>query len=128
MPVTISPKAAITKGHWMINVPAIAVLVLIVGYGIFLVINGGAHPVLVFMLLILALFVAFVVRFVMITPWKFWAFSQVDDILALKKLAQKAGFIYGKNIFEEREIRSPKNLQKWQAIKTKMEKQMAAKQ
>lgn len=125
---TISPKDAIRKGHWMINVPAITVIALIVGYGLFLVLIDGAHPVLVFMLLILALFVAFVVRFVMITPWKFWAFSQVDDIITLKKLAQKAGFIYGKNIFEERELRSYKNLQKWQVIKAKMEKQIEAKQ
>lgn len=121
MQKSITVEQAIKRGHIIINLPAILIFVLSLAYCIHLVVSHGRHAVVILIGVIVSGFIAFVYRFIMITRWKFWAFKQVDQIQQLKKRAQKAWFINGKNIFEEREIRSATNHKKWLLIKERIE-------
>ncbi|WP_222597233.1 hypothetical protein [Chitinophaga pinensis] len=114
---TISVEEAITKGHKMVNLPAIAIMVLTTVLCIVLAVMNIIPGWGIGVGILVSFVLAWLYWSVMITKWRLWAFENVRNVHELKKRAIQEKLIWpNKHFFEKTEIRSAAQQAKWESL------------
>ena len=120
----ITVDKAIKRGHLIVNIPVFAVMFGIPTLGIYLSsislipvwIMGISFP--------MGFLIAWLTWSLMITKWRIWAFDNVTNVHDLKRRAIQEKLIWEDgNIFEKTEIRTNKEEEILNVLKTKLEKE-----
>ncbi|MEQ1732706.1 MAG: hypothetical protein ABL940_03485 [Bacteroidia bacterium] len=116
----VTVDEAISKGHRMVNYPVFIIMIGVIGLTIYLVLQKiiptWGFPVG----FILAFVFAWLMWSIMITKWRLWAFDNVRNVHELRKRAIQEKLIWADDsIFEKTEIRSVKDKEKLDSLKSK---------
>lgn len=117
----VTVEKAILKGHLIINVPVVAIMIVVPIIGFYLafqnVLPYWTGPVSIG----LAFGLAWLYWSIMITKWRLWAFENVRNVHELKKRAIQEKLIWADNsIFEKTEIRISADKKKWVSLQNKL--------
>jgi hypothetical protein len=120
----ISVAKAISRGQFMVNLPAAIVMFGTLGLCFYLAIQ----EILPFWIIPLSFLLAFIFAWlcwsILITKWRLWAFANVRNVHHLKKVAIQDKLIWSDDsFFEKTEIRSAKDKQKLIELHQKFEKE-----
>ena len=119
----ISVEKAITKGHLIINVPVMIIMLGIPGIAMYLSIEKLIPNWSIGVSFFLGFGFAWVYWSYGITKWRIWAFENVRNVHELKKKAIEQGLVWKDNSwFNKTEIKSYSDKQKWNLLKKKFEK------
>jgi len=101
----------ILAGQLGINLPVILLIIGLPLLAFFLIDNLALKIILMILLLILGIVLAWTLWSILITKWRIWAFSQVEDpadLIKLKDLAIQTALIWEDgHTFEKTEKRTP---------------------
>ncbi|MFN3301165.1 MAG: hypothetical protein ACK41Z_13325 [Sediminibacterium sp.] len=121
---TVTVDEAISKGHRMVNYPAMIMMFGTIGLTLYLgtqeIIPPWGFPVG----FVLAFALAWLWWSILITKWRLWAFDNVRNVHELKKRAVQEKLIWADNsIFEKTEIRSATDKEKWASLQNKFKQE-----
>jgi|JI10StandDraft_1071094.scaffolds.fasta_scaffold559545_1 hypothetical protein len=117
---TISVDEAISKGHRMVNYPAMVIMFGTIGITVYL----GFEKLIPAWFFIVGFLIAFGLAWLwwsfMITKWRVWAFENVRNVHELKRRAIQEKLIWtDKSIFEKTEIRTAIDNEKLSSLQNK---------
>ena len=117
---TVTVDEAISKGHRMVNYPAMLIMFGTMGLTFYL----GIQEILPTWIMPVGIGLSFLLPWiywsVMITKWRLWAFENVRNVHELKRRAVQEKLIWADNsIFEKTEIRKSSDKEKWNSLQTK---------
>lgn len=119
---TVSVEDAISRGHKIVNWPALFVMVLTIVLSIVLAIMNIIPAWGIGVAIVVSFILAWLCWSVMITKWKIWAFENVRNVHELKKRAIQEKLIWpDDNMFQKTEIASAAQKAQWQSLQSRFE-------
>jgi hypothetical protein len=117
---TVTVDKAISKGHWMVNLPVFIIMIGTIGLCLYLGTQNILPPWIYPVGFGLGFGLAWLWWSVMITKWRLWAFENVRNVHELKKRAINENLIWPDNsFFEKTELRGARDKEKWSLLKRK---------
>jgi hypothetical protein len=103
----VSVDDAIKRGQLVVNLPVTIIIIGLMAAGAYLVV-ATTMPLLGIGIFASSFVLGWLYWSFAITKWKQWAYTNVDDIIALKKAAVDAYLIWpDDNVFNKTEIKTP---------------------
>lgn len=118
MKETVTVDEAIKKGKRVIKYPSVLLLILAILFSICFTIAYDNLDIL-YILLTISIIIPFLYKFIVITPWKIWAYENVRNVHQLRQKAIEEGLIYSENNINVFEFRSKNQIDKLKKLEQK---------